>query len=132
SKDGTQIAAAGDKSVKVWNLADGKQAAAWTAPAESRGIAFAPDRTRIVLAGADKLARVYEADGRLVESFAHDGPVQAAAFLDARKIVTAAADKTARLWTSALLWQKSHQAPVRRALFTPKGDQVISAGDDKD
>jgi WD40 repeat protein len=131
SKDGLHIAAAGDKSVKVWNVADGKPVAAWTTPAESRSIALAPDKSRVLLAGADKIARIYEADGRVVESFAHDGPVQVGAFIDAKRIVTAAADKTARLWTSALVWQKPHQGPVRRALFTPKGDQVISAGDDK-
>jgi WD40 repeat protein len=131
SKDGALLAVAGDKSVKVLSVADGKPVAAWAVPAEARGIAISPDKTRMVVAGADKLARVYEIDGRLVESFAHDGPVQGVAFLDARKVVAAAADKTARLWTSALTWQKSHQGPARRALFTPKGDQVISAGDDK-
>jgi WD40 repeat protein len=131
SRDGTLLAVAGDKSVKVWNLADGKSLASWAAPAETRGIALSPDKSRVVLAGVDKLARIHELDGRLVESFAHDGPVQAVAFLDAKKIVSAAADKTARLWTSSLAWQKPHQGPVRRALFTPKGDQVISAGDDK-
>jgi WD40 repeat protein len=131
SKDGLQVAVAGEKSVKVWNVADGKPSAAFTTPAEARGIAIAPDKTRLVLAGADKLARIYESDGRLVESFAHDGPVLAVAMLDAKRIVAAAADKTARLWTSALVWQKPHAGPARRALFTPKGDQVVSAGDDK-
>lgn len=58
SKDGTQIAAVGDRSVKVWNVADGKLIASWTAPAELRGLAFAPDKTRIVLAGSDKLAHL--------------------------------------------------------------------------
>lgn len=57
--------------------------------------------------------------------------MQAAAFLDAKRIVTAAADKTARLWTLALVWQRPHQGPARAALFTPKGDQILSAGDDK-
>jgi WD40 repeat protein len=131
SKDGTLLAAAGDKAVKVWNLADGKVIAAWTAPAESRGIAISPDKARLVLAGADKLARIYEIDGRLVESFAHDGPVQAATFIDGKRVVTVAADKTARLWTSSLVWQKPHAGPARRAVFTPKGDQVLSGGDDK-
>jgi WD40 repeat protein len=131
SKDDLQLAVAGDKSVKVWNTADGKLAAAFATPAESRGIAFAPDKTRLAHAGADKLARIYESDGRLVESFAHDGPVQAVAMLDAKRLVAAAADKTARLWTSALVWQKPHAGPARRAVFTPKGDQVISGGDDK-
>jgi WD40 repeat protein len=131
SKDGALIAAAGAKSVELWNSADGKVIASWSTPADVRGIALAPDKSRIVLAGSDKLARVYQIDGRLIEAVAHDGPVQAAAFIDAKRLVTAAADKTVRLWTSALTWQQPHGGPARRALFTPKGDQVLSAGDDK-
>src|SRR5256885_11105450 len=38
--------------------------------------------------------------------------------------------KFARLWTSSLVWQRSHQGAVRQAVFTPKGDQIVSAGDD--
>src|SRR5262249_50653038 len=47
------------------------------------------------------------------------------------KVVTGGADKLAKLWTSSLLWQRQHTGPVRQALFTPKADQVVSAGDDK-
>lgn len=131
SKDGALLAAAGEKSVKLWSCADGKPIASWTTPADARGIAIAPDKTRIAVAGSDRQARVYQTDGRLIEAFAHDGPVQAAAFIDAKRLVTAAADKTARLWTSSVAWQQPHEAPARRAVFTPKGDQVLSAGDDK-
>lgn len=131
SKDGTRLAAAGAKAVKVWALPDGKEMASWQVPAEVRDLGFSPDGTRLVLACADKLARVHEINGRPVESFPHEGAVHGAAFVDARRLVTAGADKVARLWTSGLLWQRTHQGPVRQALFTPKGDQVISTGDDK-
>src|SRR5207302_4110536 len=30
-----------------------------------------------------------------------------------------------------LVWQRQHQGPVRQAVFTPKGDQIVSAADDK-
>ena len=32
---------------------------------------------------------------------------------------------------ATLVWQASHAGPVRQALFTPKGDRVVSCGDDK-
>jgi WD40 repeat protein len=131
SRDGALLAAAGAKSVKVWGLPNAKVVASWTSPAEVGGIALSPDKARVALAGADKLARVYEIDGRLVESFPHDGPVQAIAFIDPKRLVTGSTDKTARLWNSALLWHKASAGPVRRAVFSPKGDQVLSAGDDK-
>jgi WD40 repeat protein len=130
SKDGVRLAAAGDKTIKVWNAADNKELATITAPADVKSIGLTPDGARLVAACADNRTRVYEIDGRLVEMFPHEGPVQAAAFLDAKRVVSAGADKTARLWTSSLLWQAAHQGPVRRALFTPKGE-IVSAGDDK-
>jgi WD40 repeat protein len=131
SKDGSRLAAVADKDVKIWTIADGKEVGTLKLSAEARGIALSPDNARLIVAGADKLARVYELDGKLLETLPHDGPVSAVAFVDAKKVVTAGADKLARLWTSSLLWQRQHQGPVRQAVFTPKGDQVISAGDDK-
>lgn len=131
SADGTKLVAVADKTVKVWNTADGKETGTLTAPAEIKGVALSPDNTRVALAGADKLARIYELSGELVEAFAHDGAVNAVAFVNPKTIVSGAADKLAKVWTSGLVWQKSHAAPVRQALFSPKGDQVLAAGDDK-
>jgi WD40 repeat protein len=66
-----------------------------------------------------------------VEFFAHDGPVAAAMFQpDGKHIVTVSDDKTAKLWTLALVWQSHQAGPVRQALFTPKGDRVLSGGGD--
>ncbi len=130
SKDGARVAAASDKTIKVWNLADGKELATLTSPAEIKGLGLLADGSRLVVAGADKLTRVFELDGKLIEMFVHDGPVHAAAFLDAKRVVSAGADKQARLWTSSLLWQKTHAGPVRQAMFTPKGE-IVSCSDDK-
>ncbi len=131
SKDGTRLAAVAGKAVKIWNLVDSKEIASWTTPAEARDLAFSPDGTRLIVAGADKVARIHEIGGRLMEAFPHEGPVHSVAFLDAKRVVTTGADKVARVWTSALLWQRAHAGPVRDALFSPKGDVVLSAGDDK-
>jgi WD40 repeat protein len=128
-KDGGAVAAAADKIVKVWNLA-GNEVVSFTTHADIKGIAFAPDGSRIVVAGSDNRARIYGLDGKVQEYFSHDGAILAAAFVDAKRIVTASADKTAKLWTSSLVWQKSHAGPVRQVLFSPKGDQVLSAGAD--
>lgn len=131
SKDGARIAAVVEKAVKLWTLADSKEAGGFPLAVETKGIAFSPDGARLVLGGADKLTRIVEADGKLVEAFPSDGPVQAVGFVDAKRVVGAGADKTARVWTTALAWQKSHAGPVRQAIFSPKGEQVLSAGDDK-
>src|SRR5262249_21689387 len=79
----------------------------------------------------DKMARIYELAGQLVESFPHDGPVHAVRFIDAKRVVSASADKQAKVWTSSLVSQKAHSGAVRQAFFSPKGDQIFSTGDDK-
>ncbi len=131
SKDGAKIAALGDKLIKVWNSADGKELATVKLSADAKDISLSPDGLRVAVASADKAARIYELDGTLLETLPHDGAVHGIAYVDAKRVVTGGADKLARLWTSSLLWQRKHSGPVRFANFTPKGDQVISAGDDK-
>ena len=39
--------------------------------------------------------------------------------------------RTARAWQPSLVWQARHAGPVRQALFSPRGDRVISAGEDR-
>jgi WD40 repeat protein len=131
TRDGARLAAAGEKTIKVWSLADGKELATLTVPAEVRGLAFAPDGGRLAVGGTDKMARLYDLAGKLVESFVHEGPVTALVYVDAKRVVSASADKMARVWTSSLVWQQAQGGPVRQAVFSPKGDQVLSAGNDK-
>jgi WD40 repeat protein len=132
SKDGAKVAAGGaDKVVKVWSLADGKPVATLTTPAVVHGIAFSPEGNRLLVGGADGRARAYDLEGRLLEFFAHDGPVLAAAWhADGKRVFTAGADKTARPWSLSLLWQGQHPGGVRQAVFA-RNDRVVSCGADK-
>jgi WD40 repeat protein len=133
TKDGSRVAVGGaGKAVKVWTLADAKPAATITTPAEVRSVTFSADGSRLVVGGSDNLARVYGADGKLVEFFPQEGAVSAVAFHpDGKQVIAAGADKTARVWSSSLAWMAAQAGPVRQAIFNAKGDQVISAGDDK-
>jgi WD40 repeat protein len=133
TKDGARVAVVGaDKNVKLWTLADKKEAGTFATPAEARGLGISPDGSRVVVAGADNRVRLYGTDGKLVESFAHDGPVAVAGFLpDGKRVFSAGADKTARINASSLLWMGNHAGPVRQMVLNGKGDRVASAGDDK-
>jgi WD40 repeat protein len=133
SKDGAKVASGGaDKAVKVWTLADGKPAVTITTTGEVRGVSFNAEATRVAVGGADNKAAVYGLDGKLVEFFPHDGAVLAVAYHgDGKRVLTASADKTAKQWTTTLVWQAHHAGPVRGAAFTSKGDGIVSCGDDK-
>ncbi len=130
SKDGTRIAAGGsDKTVKVWTLAGQTTI---TTPADVLSICFSPDESRLLVGCADNKARMYGIDGQFIEFFPHEGPVHAVAFhSDGKRVFTASADKTARMWPLSLVWQVQHAGPVRQAVFNGRWDRIISSGDDK-
>jgi WD40 repeat protein len=130
SKDGTRIAAGGaDKTVKVWTLAGQTTI---TTPADVLSVCFSPDESRLLVGCADNKARVYGIDGQFIEFFPHEGPVHAVAFhSDGKRVFTASADKTARMWPLSLVWQAQHAGPVRQAVFNGRLDLIVSCGDDK-
>ena len=129
SKDGTRIAAAAEKSIKIWTLTTQETIAT---PAAVLSVSFSPDDSRLLVGCADNKPRLYGLDGRLLEFFAHDGPVHAVAFQgDGNRVVTASEDKTVQIRSLSLVWQARHSGPVRQALFNGRFDRIVSCGDDK-
>jgi WD40 repeat protein len=67
----------------------------------------------------------------------HEGPVLSAAFSpDGKRIVTASADRTARLWDAQTGKQigepfKGHEGRVNSAAFSPDGKRIVTASEDK-
>lgn len=94
------------------------------------------DGRKIVTAGDDRLARVWDADtGReLVALKGHRGSVNSAAFsVDGRFVVTASADKTAQIWdtrTSARVRLLKSDRSLFDANFDTTGTRVVGAGAD--
>ncbi|MCX6878948.1 MAG: protein kinase, partial [Verrucomicrobia bacterium] len=70
------------------------------------------------------------------EPMRHEGAVTSASFSpDGTRVVTASADKTARVWDAAngkpVGEPMRHEAGVFRASFSPDGTRVLTASDDK-
>jgi WD40 repeat protein/serine/threonine protein kinase len=109
----------------------------WTHEREVEHVAFSPDGRRIVAAGRDHTARVWDAvTGEAVTPpLRHNDIVWRARFsLDGRHVVTAGHDKTARLWDAssgqAVSPALTHDAPVEDVSFSPEGRWVATASVD--
>jgi WD40 repeat protein len=144
-----------DKTIRLWELseASGKAEVA-TSRVLNEGleitpiysIAIDPAGTRVMAAGGDGSARIYDiADGKLIATLVgHAGLVHQAIFSnDGKRAVTSAWDHTARLWELSAIATaegspkliksivlKGHTNDVNGAAFSPWDDRIITASDD--
>jgi WD40 repeat protein len=102
-----------------------------------RDAQFSPDGERIVTAGLDRTARVWEAiTGRqTAELRGHTGIVETVRFSpDGKTVLTSSSDRTAAIWDAStgrmLVQLRGHTAPITTAAFSRDGKRVITSGDD--
>ena len=136
------VTASDDKTARVWN-ADGHELAVLTGH-EGRvySAEFSPDGDRIVTGSSDRTARVWEADGKPLSVVrGHESPVHSARFSPrGDRIVTTSNneqsrerdtdERSPRLWDLAgneLARLCGHEALITSALFSPRGDRILTA-----
>jgi WD40 repeat protein/serine/threonine protein kinase len=105
--DGNQLLSGGQEGeIKLWDLVDYKpapQGLALTGHGDAvLAAGFSPDGTRVITAGGDHTARVFECESGQCLATLHEGhdflASRAIYFDGGRRLLTAGGDRTARLW----------------------------------
>jgi WD40 repeat protein len=144
SPSGHLAAAAGSRSVRVWDLRRCKGAGddptscdrIWwdSTPDWVNSVSFHPDERHFAVATEDGVGRVWDlnaADPLLVLRGHRDTVFSAAFDSTGRHIATASADATTRVWTTAAGKVASRsRAPISDTRFMARGRRIIAASDD--
>jgi WD40 repeat protein/tRNA A-37 threonylcarbamoyl transferase component Bud32 len=135
---GGQLAgAARDGTVRLWEIPSGRQRLGLRGAAPALAVAFSPDGTRLVAAGGDGVAQIWDAaTGQEIRALrGQGGPVHAVTFSpDGHHLATASQDGAVRVWEASTGAQiralRGHAGAVRGLAYGP-GGRLASAGDDK-
>ena len=125
--------------VNIWDLAKGQKSHTFDLPFWLFSVEFSPDGSRLLTAGRDGTARIWDAEtGRPFQLSirAHADSAFCATYSpDGKRIATASADKTIKIWDAAsgreLMTLFGHKENVLRVVFSPDGRLLASAAQDK-
>ena len=115
-------------------LISSKERAILPSKAAVRSVSFNRDGSLLATASADGTARIWRANGALLHTLRHRGPVVSAVFNpDGSQVLTASADGTARIWRAGdggPIATLRHRGPVTSGSFSRDGKLVLTTSRD--
>ncbi|HEV3025203.1 MAG TPA: c-type cytochrome domain-containing protein, partial [Pirellulales bacterium] len=136
------VSASADKTIRLWNLADGTTTAQMETPAAVNALELVADGTQVATGGADNLIRLCtlpaEAGGQFAGGPQLAGHSQAVIALaaspaDKAQLVSASVDGTIRQWNltnNQQIREIKHGAALTALALRGDGKQIASAGAD--
>jgi len=135
------IAGSLDKTVRVWNVADGAAAGQVNTPAAVNDVALSKDGMQVFTAGADNVIRVWPlptdaatpVTAAVKEIKGHEKPVTSVALITpaGEQLLSGSEDGTVRVWNLAdgkQIRSMAQGAPVSSVSVSPDGTRFASAG----
>jgi len=138
SPDGKWLATCGKDFTALWDTATGSEIQRWTVPEQTLiAVHFSSDASRLLTAGKDGIARLYEiASWKELRQFDHGTSLREAAFShNGSVIITCAYDNTFAAWEAASGFLLNRMAGQGRFLwgvdFTHDGSRMLTSSNEE-